>query len=53
MTNETVGSKTVKQEQVDRRREQLAHPALKAHLLMAGVVVLLLILAVASTVGAR
>lgn len=53
MTNETVGSKTVKQEPVDRRREQPAHPALKANLLMAGVVLLLLILAVASTVGAR
>nr|MBP8211209.1 hypothetical protein [Ilumatobacteraceae bacterium] len=53
MSNQTVGSKTVKQNQVDRGREQPAHPALKANLLMAGVVLLLLILAVASTVGAR
>lgn len=53
MSNQTVGSKTVKQNQVDRGRAQPAHPALKANLLMAGVVLLLLILAVASTVGAR
>lgn len=52
MSNETVGSKPVKQKQVDRRREQPAHPALKANLLMAGVV-FLLILAAASTVGGR
>lgn len=53
MSNETVGSKTVKQKHVDQRRERPAHPALKANLLMAGVVLLLLILAVASTVGTR
>jgi hypothetical protein len=53
MTNETVGSKTVKREPVDLCREQSSHPALKANLLMAGVVLLLLLLAVASTVGAR
>ena len=53
MSSETVGSKTVKQKQVDRAREQPVHPALKANLLMVGVVLLLLILAAASTVGAR
>lgn len=53
MSNEPVGSKPVKQNQVDRGRERPAHPALKANLLMAGVVLLLLILAVASMVGAR
>ncbi|MGE0309862.1 MAG: hypothetical protein AB7Q27_29350 [Acidimicrobiia bacterium] len=53
MSNETVGSKTVKQKQGDRGREQPAHPALKANLLMTGVVLLLWILAAASTVGGR
>jgi len=53
MTNETVGPKMIEQERADRRREQPAHPALKANLLMAGVVLLQLILGMASTVGAR
>ncbi len=56
MTNEAERWNTMKQDFVDRRqirREQPAHPALKANLLMAAVVVLLLMLAVLSTVGAR
>ena len=56
MTNEAERWKTMKQDLVDRRnihRGQPAHPALKLNLLMAAVVVLLLMLAVLSTVGAR
>lgn len=34
-------------------RDRPAHPALKANLLMAGVVLLLILLAVSSTVGGR
>lgn len=35
------------------RGDRPAHPALKANLLMAGVVILLILLAVSSTVGGR
>jgi hypothetical protein len=53
MSNKTVGAETVKQAQFGQRREVLAHPALKANLLMGAVVLVLLILTVASTLGGR
>lgn len=53
MSNKTVGAETVKPAQLGQRREVLSHPALRANLLMAAVVLVLLILAVASTLGAR
>lgn len=43
----------MKRDPVARFRVQPAHPALKANLLMVAVVLLLLILAVSSTLGVR
>lgn len=43
----------MKHDPVARFREQPAHPALKANLLMVAVMLLLLMLAVSSTLGAQ
>lgn len=50
MSKETADTKTVTSERAD---PEPGHPTLKAGLLMAGVVLLLLVLAVASTAGVR
>ncbi|MEO6123794.1 MAG: hypothetical protein ABIR32_08790 [Ilumatobacteraceae bacterium] len=53
MSNETNKTKPVKRIHADPPGEQPSHPAMKANLLMAGVVLLILILAVTSTLGGR
>jgi len=56
MTDSTVGSEAATPRARERRltgRDQPAHPALKANLLMVGVVVVVVLLAVLSAVGSR